>query len=104
MSGKNMNTKQTYVRQTSLQWRLNSLDYSESYPEWATLANLTCVIHVSSVPVGRGFSLQNRIKTALRSRLQEKVNRLMRISSWRKTLDTFDFKSAAERFCAMKKK
>ncbi|KAJ8375380.1 hypothetical protein SKAU_G00059600 [Synaphobranchus kaupii] len=33
---------------------------------------MACVIPVSSVPAEWGFSLQNWIKTALRSRLQEK--------------------------------
>ena len=38
-------------------------DFSEIYPEWTKLAKIVCVIPVSSV--------QNRIKTAQRSRLRE---------------------------------
>ncbi|CAL8240018.1 unnamed protein product [Gadus morhua 'NCC'] len=44
-------------------------DYAEIFPEWVKLAKVACVIPVSSVPAERGFSLQNRIKTAQRSRL-----------------------------------
>uniref|UniRef100_A0A8C4YYV9 HAT C-terminal dimerisation domain-containing protein n=1 Tax=Gadus morhua TaxID=8049 RepID=A0A8C4YYV9_GADMO len=78
-------------------------DYAEIFPEWVKLAKVACVIPVSSVPAERGFSLQNRIKTAQRSRLGEgRVTRLMRIASSRDTLDTFDFNSAAARFTAAK--
>ena len=78
-------------------------DYAEIFPEWVKLAKVACVIPVSSVPAERGFSLQNRIKTAQRSRLREgRVTRLMRIASSRDTLDTFDFNSAAARFTAAK--
>ena len=79
-------------------------DLGNIYPEWATLAKIACVIPVSSVPAERGFSLQNRIKTAQRSRLGEnKVTRLMRIASCGETLGTFDFKSAATHFTGLKK-
>uniref|UniRef100_A0A672HAQ6 HAT C-terminal dimerisation domain-containing protein n=1 Tax=Salarias fasciatus TaxID=181472 RepID=A0A672HAQ6_SALFA len=67
-------------------------DFSEIYPAWAKLAKIACLIPVSSVPAERGFSLQNRIKTAQRSHLGEnKVTRLMRISSCGETLHTFSF-------------
>ncbi|XP_033977285.1 zinc finger protein 862-like [Trematomus bernacchii] len=80
-------------------------DLGNIYPEWATLAKIACVIPVSSVPAERGFSLQNRIKTAQRSRLGEnKVTRLMRIASCGETLGTFDFKSAATHFTGLKKR
>ncbi|CAL8397723.1 unnamed protein product [Boreogadus saida] len=78
-------------------------DYAEIFPEWVKLAKVACVIPVSSVPAERGFSLQNRIKTAQRNRLGEgRVTRLMRIASSRDTLNTFDFNSAAARFTAAK--
>ncbi|CAK6960884.1 uncharacterized protein LOC117486557 [Scomber scombrus] len=78
-------------------------DFSEIYPEWAKLAKTACVIPVSSVPAERGFSLQNRIKTAQRSRLGENnVTRLMRIASYGETIETFDFNSAAAQFTAAK--
>ncbi|XP_061573635.1 zinc finger protein 862-like isoform X1 [Cololabis saira] len=78
-------------------------DFGEIYPEWAQLAKIACVIPVSSVPAERGFSLQNRIKTAQRSRLgEEKVTRLMRIASCAETLGSFDFNSAAAHFSAAK--
>ncbi|XP_073329080.1 uncharacterized protein C17orf113-like [Pagrus major] len=78
-------------------------DFEDIYPEWAKLAKIAGVIPVSSVPAERGFSLQNRIKTAQRSRLGEsKVTRLMRISSCAETLNTFDFSAAAEHFTRAK--
>ena len=80
-------------------------DMAEMYPEWATLAKIAVVIPVSSVPAERGFSLQNRIKTADRSRLEDvKVTRLMRIARCRETMDTMDFKSAAANFNDAKKR
>ena len=78
-------------------------DLGDMYPDWAKLAKIACTIPVSSVPAERGFSLQNRIKTAMRSRLQEeKVTRLMRISSCKKDLTTFNFAKAAVHFTAAK--
>ncbi|KAI4800054.1 hypothetical protein KUCAC02_016591, partial [Chaenocephalus aceratus] len=78
-------------------------EFSELYPDWATLAKIACVLPVSSVPAERGFSLLNRVKTSLRSCLEEeRVTRLMRIASCKDTLDTFHFSSAAEDFAAMK--
>ncbi|KAJ4929686.1 hypothetical protein JOQ06_018708 [Pogonophryne albipinna] len=78
-------------------------EFSELYPDWAALAKIACVLPVSSVPAERGFSLLNRVKTSLRSRLEEeRVMRLMRIASCKDTLDTFHFSSAAEDFAAMK--
>ncbi|CAL8371349.1 unnamed protein product [Arctogadus glacialis] len=71
-------------------------DYAEIFPEWVKLAKAACVIPVSSVPVERGFSLQNRIKK------EGRVTRLMRIASSRDTLDTIDFNSAVARFTAAK--
>ncbi|KAI4827969.1 hypothetical protein KUCAC02_031326, partial [Chaenocephalus aceratus] len=78
-------------------------EFSELYPDWATLATIACVLPVSSVPAERSFSLLNRVKTSLRSRLEEeRVTRLMRIASCKDTLDTFHFSPAAEDFAAMK--
>lgn len=78
-------------------------EFGDIFPDWAKLAKIAITIPVSSVPAERGFSLQNRIKTALRSRLTEdKVTRLMRISSEGKGLKDFNFPRAAEHFHSMK--
>ena len=78
-------------------------ELGEIYPDWAKLAKIACTIPVSSVPAERGFSLQNRIKTAIRSRLlEERVTRLMRISSSKKDVTNFNFAKAAEHFRAAK--
>ena len=53
---------------------------------------------MSSVPLERAGSLQNGIKAALQSHLEEESNRLMRSASCKDALGTFDFKSAAEDF------
>ena len=51
------------------------------FPSFATLANIALVIPVSIVACERGFSCQNRIKTALRSRLaEENLNTSMKVS------------------------
>ena len=56
-------------------------DYREVFPEFAKLANAALAIPVSSVPCERGFSAQNRIKKADRSRLaDEHVDNLMLIA------------------------
>ena len=76
---------------------------AQIFPDWAKLAKIASTIPVSSVPAERGFSLQNRIKTSIRNRLtEEKVTRLMRISSLGPGLKDFNFSRAAEHFHAMK--
>ena len=53
-------------------------DYKGVFPEFAKLANAALAIPVSSVPCERGFSAQNRVKKADRSRLtDEHVDNLM---------------------------
>jgi hypothetical protein len=76
---------------------------AQIFPDWAKLAKIASTIPVSSVPAERAFSLQNRIKTSIRNRLaEEKVTRLMRISSLGPGLKDFNFSRAAEHFHAMK--
>ncbi|KAG7270338.1 hypothetical protein CRUP_034448 [Coryphaenoides rupestris] len=70
-------------------------EFGQIYPDWAKLAKIACTIPMSSVPAERGFSLQNRIKTAMRSRL-------LRIASSTKDLQTFNFAKAAGHFTATK--
>ena len=76
---------------------------AQIFPDWAKLAKIASTIPVSSVPAERVFSRQNRIKTSIRNRLaEEKVTRLMRISSLGPGLKDFNFSRAAEHFHAMK--
>lgn len=78
-------------------------ELGDMFPDWAKLAKIACTIPVSSVPAERGFSLQNRIKTSIRNRIsEEKVTRLMRISSSGPGLKDFNFPRAAEHFHEMK--
>eukprot|EP00064_Thunnus_orientalis_P007345 superscaffoldBa00000808_g7365 len=57
------------------------------------------VIPVSSVAAERGFSLQNKIKTAMRSRLPEaKTRNLMTIVSAAISLDSFDYAQTSTQF------
>ena len=65
-------------------------EFSDLYPDWATLAKIACVLPVSNVPAER-FRLE-----------EETVMWLMRIASCKDTLDAFD-KSVAEDTATMKK-
>ena len=66
---------------------------AQIFPDWAKLAKIASTIPVSSVPAERAFSLQNRIKTSIRNRLaEEKVTRLMCISSLGPGLKDFNFR------------
>ncbi|XP_076463272.1 uncharacterized protein C17orf113-like [Babylonia areolata] len=57
------------------------MDYDATYPDFAVLANIALTVPVSSVPCERGFSWQNMIKTADRSRLTDAhVDTLLRIA------------------------
>lgn len=77
--------------------------YAEMFPDFKTLAEVALVIPVSSVAAERGFSLQNKIKTALRSRLTEsKTQNLMTIASASPVLDTFDYNVASAHFKSSK--
>ena len=63
--------------------RLLITSLGEMFPDFKTLAEVALVIPVSSVAAERGFSLQNDIKTAMRSRLsEEKVQNLMTLAAF----------------------
>uniref|UniRef100_A0A4W6FPJ6 HAT C-terminal dimerisation domain-containing protein n=1 Tax=Lates calcarifer TaxID=8187 RepID=A0A4W6FPJ6_LATCA len=84
-------------------YRLLITSLGEMFPDFKTLAEVALVIPVSSVAAERGFSLQNNIKTAMRSRLcEEKVQNLMTISSAAVPLETFDYAQAGTRFKSMR--
>uniref|UniRef100_A0A8C6STB8 HAT C-terminal dimerisation domain-containing protein n=1 Tax=Neogobius melanostomus TaxID=47308 RepID=A0A8C6STB8_9GOBI len=77
--------------------------YAEMFPDYKTLAEVALVIPVSSVAAERGFSLQNKIKTALRSRLTEtKTQTLMTIASVSPALHTFNYEQASAQFKSTK--
>lgn len=83
--------------------RLLITSLGEMFPDFKTLAELALVIPVSSVAAERGFSLQNNIKTAMRSRLSEaKVQNLMTIASAATSLDAFDYAQAGTLFHSMR--
>lgn len=72
---------------------------AEMFHDFKTLAEMALVIPISSVAAERGFSLQNQIKTAMRSNLSEaKVQNLMTIASAAILLDTCDYAQASTNF------
>uniref|UniRef100_A0A667XDF6 HAT C-terminal dimerisation domain-containing protein n=1 Tax=Myripristis murdjan TaxID=586833 RepID=A0A667XDF6_9TELE len=83
--------------------RLLITSLGEMFPDFKTLAEEALVIPVSTVAAERGFSLQNNIKTATRSRLSEtKVQNLMTIASAAIPLETFDYAQVGARFKSMR--
>uniref|UniRef100_A0A673CDH4 HAT C-terminal dimerisation domain-containing protein n=1 Tax=Sphaeramia orbicularis TaxID=375764 RepID=A0A673CDH4_9TELE len=83
--------------------RLLITSLGEMFPDFKTLAEVTLVIPVSGVAADRGFSLQNQIKTAMRSRLSEaKVQNLMTIASAAISLDAFDYAQASTNFKSLR--
>ena len=66
-------------------------------PNICNCLKVCCVIPVSSVSCERGFSTQNRIKSKVRTNLNnETLNRLMRISEEGPALKEFDFGKAVQ--------
>lgn len=83
--------------------RLLITSLGDMFPDFKTLAEVALVIPVSSVAAERGFSLQNKIKTATRSRLSEaKTQNLMTIASAATPLDEFDYAQASTQFKSMR--
>ncbi|KAK3084326.1 hypothetical protein FSP39_011612 [Pinctada imbricata] len=71
------------------------MTYSEVMPNMAKLLKCCIVLPVSSAQCERGFSTQNRIKSRLRTTLNNaSINDLMRISEDGSHTDSFDFKMA----------
>ena len=80
-------------------------DYGDIFPSFKSLANVALVLPMSSVPCERGFSTQNRIKTARRSRLtDDHVNTLMLISIHGPPLADFDIDRAVTTFNVKQRK
>ncbi|KAI4815993.1 hypothetical protein KUCAC02_006114 [Chaenocephalus aceratus] len=68
-------------------------------PETTKLLAAISVIPMSTVPCGRGFSIQNRIKTKGRARIKaEHIDVLMRICIEGPPIEQFDFYKALEKF------
>ena len=81
--------------------RLLIQDYAEMFPAFRQLACIALVIPVSSVPCERGFSCQNRIKTARRSRLSDdNVDNLMLLSMEGPPVVDFPYDRAREIFAS----
>jgi hypothetical protein len=67
-------------------------NFSDMYPQMATLISIALIIPVSTAPCERGFSAINRIKTKLRNRLHTStVDTLLRISVEGPPISQFDF-------------
>jgi hypothetical protein len=79
-------------------------DHSSDVPNYAAACKLMLCIPVTSVECERAFSLQNRIKTKLRNRLNEqRINVLMKIATGPPTT-SFDFATAVRHWRAVTKR
>jgi hypothetical protein len=77
--------------------------YSDVFPDFATLAKLMLSAPMTSVACERGFSSQNRVKTKARSSLKhDTVTKLIRIMEDGPTLDNYDPADSARRFLKSK--
>ena len=81
------------------------LQYKTQFPNLTNLLSIGLVIPVSSVPCERGFSTQNRIKTKLRTSLNNRsLNTLHRISEEGPDILDFDFEDALAKWYKAKKR
>ena len=76
-------------------WELLGTHHKEEIPNLLQLASIALILPTSTAECKRGFSAQNRIKTALRNRLTtSRLNVLMTIDIEGPTLRKFDFNMA----------
>ena len=76
-------------------WELLGTHHKEEIPNLLQLASIALILPTSTAECERGFSVQNRIKTALRNRLTtSRLNVLMTIDIEGPTLIIFDFNMA----------
>ena len=76
-------------------WELLGTHHKEEIPNLLQLASIALILPTSTAECERGFSAQNRIKTALRNRLTtSRLNVLMTIDIEGPTLRKFDFNMA----------
>ena len=84
-------------------WQIIGFHHGDSFPNLIKLAQLALALPVHTADCERGFSAQNHIKTALRSRLKsERVDNLMLIKIEGAHWKNFDYPSALAKFQAMK--
>ena len=89
----------------SILWSLITKHHKDQFPNLLTLAalGLTAPIHTSDCE--RGFSAQNQVKIALRSRLSpERVNDLVTIKLESDSLEKFNFGAALEHWRTVKQR
>ena len=80
-------------------------NYSDVFPDFATLAKITLVSPITSVACERGFSSQNRLKHKNRSNLKhETVNNLIRIMEEGPSFSDFDPISSVRKFLKAKRR
>ena len=76
-------------------WELLGTHHKKEIPNLLQLASIALILPTSTAECERGFSAQNRIKTALRNRLTtSRLNVLMTIDIEGPTLGKFDFNMA----------
>ena len=76
--------------------------YTDQFPDFKPLCELVLVSPVTSAACERGFSMQNRIKTKLPSRLApELVTKLMRIQEEGPELEDFPTTTCLQKFQAI---
>jgi hypothetical protein len=84
---------------------LQNLQLAELFPNILALAKIALVMPVSTAAVERGFSTLKRIKTRLRSRLQDAtLSDLMTIRIEGPKVSEFDPKKAIESWKEMRKR
>ena len=77
-------------------------NYSDIYPDLATLMAYFLTVPLSSVPCERAFSVQNYQKSKTRNRLgEERLDEIMRVSINGPHFAKFDYENAAANFMAM---
>ena len=79
--------------------------YAEEFPDFCTLLEFLIVIPMTSATCERGFSAQNRIKTAKGNRLNEdRLKTILKVSINGPHWAEFDYTNAAENFRELKRR
>ena len=76
-------------------WKIIAKYHVDQFPNLIKLAELALIAPLQTADYERGFSTQNDIKTADRNRLSaDRLNKLMRITMNKTSLEDFDFEKA----------
>ena len=79
--------------------------YAEEFPDFCTLLEFLMDIPMNSATCERGFSAQNRIKTAKRNRLNDdRLETILKVSINGPRWGEFDYTNAAENFRELKRR